>query len=44
MTQRLDRLCGNTLDVSPYNTREENSRIIARKNNEKFVNQQIKQR
>ena len=44
ITQRLDRLRGNTLDVSPYNTREENSRIIARKNNEKFVNQQIKQR
>ena len=44
ITQRLDRLCSNTLDVSPYNTREENSRIIARKNNEKFVNQQIKQR
>ena len=42
MTQRLDRLCGNTLDVSPYNTTEENSRI-ARKNYEKFVNQQIKQ-
>ena len=29
ITQRLDRLCGNTLDVSPYSTREENSRIIA---------------
>ena len=39
ITQRLDRLRGNTLDVSPYNTREENSRIIARKNNKKFVNQ-----
>ena len=44
ITQRLNRLRGNTTDVSPYNTREENSRIIARKNNEKFVNQQIKQR
>ena len=29
ITRRLDRLRGNTLDVSPYNTREENSRIIA---------------
>ena len=38
ITQRLDCLRGNTVDVSPYNTREENSRIIARKNNEKFVN------
>ena len=44
ITQRLDRLCSNTLDASPYNTREENYKIIARKNNEKFVNQQIKQR
>ena len=41
---RLDYLRGNTPDVSPYNTREENSRIIARKDNEKFVNQQITQR
>ena len=44
ITQRLHRLSGNTLDVSPYNTREKNSAIIAQKNNEKFVNQQIKQR
>ena len=44
ISQRLDRLRSATLDVFPYNTREENSRIIARKNNEKFVNQQIKQR
>ena len=44
ITKRLDRLRGNTQDVSPYNTREENPRIIARKNNEKFLNQQIKQR
>ena len=42
--RRLDYLCGNSPDVSPYNTREENSKIIARKNNEKFVNQQIRQR
>ena len=44
ITKRLDRLRGNTQDVSPYHTREENSRIIARKNNEKSLNQQIKQR
>ena len=44
ITRRLDHLRGNTPDVSPYNTREENSRITARKNNKKFVNQQIKQR
>ena len=43
ITHRLDHLRGNTPDVSPYNTREQNSKIIARKNNEKFVNQQIKQ-
>ena len=44
IARRLDYLRGNTPDVSPYNTRKENSRIIARKNNEKFVNQQIRQR
>ena len=43
ITRRLDYLRGNTPDVSPYNTREQNSKIIVRKNNEKFVNQQIKQ-
>ena len=37
ITERLDRLRGNTADVSHYNTREENSRIIARKSNEKLV-------
>ena len=42
ITRRLDRLRGNAADVSP--TREENSRTIAQKNNEKFENQQIKQR
>ena len=41
---RLDYPRGNTANVSPYNTREQNSRIIARKNNEKFLNQQVKQR
>ena len=44
IVRRLDHLRGNTPDVSPYNTREVNSRIIARKNNKKFVNQQIRQR
>ena len=42
ITRRLDRLRGNAADISP--TREENSRTIAQKNNEKFENQQIKQR
>ena len=44
IVRRLDYLRGNTPDVSPDNTREQNSRIIVRKNNEKFVNQQVKQR
>ena len=33
ITRGLDRFRGNTLDVSPYNTREENYRIIPGKNN-----------
>ena len=44
IVRRLDYLRGNTPDVSPYNAREQNSRIVAQNNNEKFVNQQIKQR
>ena len=36
--RRLDALKGNTLDVSPYNTRAQNSAIIVQKDNEKFVN------
>ena len=44
ITKRLDLLRGNTVDVSPNNTPEENSRIIAQENNEKFVNQQLNQR
>ena len=44
VARRLDYLRVNMLDVSPDNTREQNSRIIARKKNEKFVNQQVKQR
>ena len=44
IARRLDYLRVNMLDVSPDNTREQNSRIIGRKNNEKFVNQQVKQR
>ena len=38
LTKRLDKLRGNTNDVSPYNTPEQNSRIIMKKTNEKFVN------
>ena len=36
IVRRLDFLRGNTPDVSPDNTREQNSRIIARKNQERF--------
>ena len=36
IVRRLDVLRGNTPDVSPDNTREQNSRIIARKNQERF--------
>ena len=42
--RRLDALKGNTLDVSPYNTRAQNSAIIVQKDNEKFVNWQIRER
>ena len=31
LTQRLDHLCGNTEEVLPYNTPQQNSRIIAQK-------------
>ena len=44
LTQRLDCLRGNTEEVSPYNMPQQNSRIIAQKNNEKFLNRQINQR
>ena len=44
LTQRLDCLRGNTEEVSPYNMPQQNSRIIAQKNNEKFLNSQINQR
>ena len=42
--RRLDLLRGNTLDVSPDNTMEQNSRIIAQKNQERFQNRWIKER
>ena len=42
IVRRLDYLRGNMPDISPDNTREQNSRIITRKNNEKFVSQQVK--
>ena len=44
IVRRLDYLRGNTPDISPDNTPLQNSRVVARKNNEKFVNQQIKER
>ena len=40
----LDFRRGNTPDVSPDNTREQNSRIIAWKNQERFQNRPIKER
>ena len=43
ITKRLNFLRGNTPDVSPDNTREQNSRSIARKNQERFQNRQIRE-
>ena len=44
IVRRLDFLQGNMPDVSPINTREQNSKIIARKNQERFQNRQIRER
>ena len=44
ITKRLNFLRGNIPDFSPDNTREQNSRIIARKNQERFQNRQIRER
>ena len=44
ITKRLNFLRGTIPDVSPDNTREKNSRIIARKNQERFQNRQIRER
>ena len=44
IVRRLDLLRGNTLDVSPDNTMEQNSRIIAWKNQGRFHNRWIKER
>ena len=45
ITRRLDRLRGNApLEVLPFNAKEENSRIIARKNWHKVLDQQPNQR
>ena len=44
IVRRLDFLRENTLDVSPDNTREQNSRIIPQKNQGRFQNRQIKER
>ena len=43
-TKRLSFLQGNTSDVSPDNTREQNSRIITQKHQERFQNRQIRER
>ena len=44
IVRRLDILQGNTPDVSPDNTPAQNSRIIARQNQERFQNRQIRER
>ena len=44
IVRRLDFIRGNTPSVSPDNTREQNSRIIAQKNQERFQNMRIKER
>ena len=44
ITRWLDFLRGNTPDVSPDKTREENCRIVARKNQSRFQNRQIRER
>ena len=44
ITKRLNFLWGNTHDVSPDNTREQNSRIIAQKKQERFQTMRIKER
>ena len=44
IVRRLDILRGNTPDVSPENTPAQNSRIIARQNQERFQNRQIRER
>ena len=44
LVRRLDILRGNTPDVSPVNTPAQNSRIIARQNEERFQNRQIRER
>ena len=44
ITRSLNILRGTKPDVSPDNTREQNSRIIARQNQERFQNRQIRER
>ena len=43
IVRKLDTLPGNIPDVSPDNTPTQNSRIIARQNQERFQNRQIKE-
>ena len=44
ITRRLNFLRGNTTELSPNNTPELNSSIIARQNKQKFQNRQIRER
>ena len=43
MTRRLDKLRGNTQELSPYNTPAQNARIIMQRNNQKFLDKQRNQ-
>ena len=44
IVRRLGILQENTPDVSPYNTTAQNSGIIARQNQERLQNRQIRER
>ena len=43
ITHRLDKLRGNTQELSPYITPAQNSRIIMQKYNQKFLDKQVNQ-
>ena len=43
ITRRLDKLCGNTQELSPYNNPAQNARIIMQRNNQKFLDKQMNQ-
>ena len=43
ITRRLDKLRGNTQELSPYNNPAQNARIIMQRNNQKFLDKQMNQ-